>query len=165
MASTSAMAGNLADGNVVYGDSCDSSSSASSSLALKRGNKMDAAIKEQWVKDLRSGDFQQGQGVLEKDSEFCCLGVLCYRAAQAGVIERVPSTIGGRVWYGDTQSVLPEEVSAWAGLHVADDPIEYHTAKRGAYVDDKDEERWLTVDNDGHGHSFLRIADTVEKYF
>lgn len=46
---------------------------------------MDEEAKKQWIKDLRSGDFQQGKGTLwEKDdvegTEFyCCLGVLANR--------------------------------------------------------------------------------------
>lgn len=42
---------------------------------------MDAAIKEKWVKALRSGDYRQGSGALRRqkgnDGLFCCLGVLC----------------------------------------------------------------------------------------
>jgi hypothetical protein len=30
-----------------------------------------------WVAKLRSGEYQQCQGVLKTDSGFCCLGVLC----------------------------------------------------------------------------------------
>lgn len=44
--------------------------------------RMDTAIKEKWVNALRSGDYDQTQGVLKtlnQDGEFhyCCLGVLC----------------------------------------------------------------------------------------
>jgi hypothetical protein len=38
---------------------------------------MKPEIKEQWVAALRSGEYQQGSGKLNKDSMFCCLGVLC----------------------------------------------------------------------------------------
>lgn len=43
--------------------------------------KMPRKIAEQWLKDLRSGEFKQGHGELhdeEKDS-YCCLGVLCHQ--------------------------------------------------------------------------------------
>lgn len=40
-------------------------------------NKIDPAFKERWVKALRSGEYQQTQGVLTTLSEFCCLGVAC----------------------------------------------------------------------------------------
>lgn len=39
---------------------------------------MDPTLKERWVTALRSGEYQQGQGVLRTtDDHFCCLGVLC----------------------------------------------------------------------------------------
>ena len=39
---------------------------------------MNKEWKEKWVTALRSGKYQQGQGVLRsKDDKFCCLGVLC----------------------------------------------------------------------------------------
>lgn len=31
----------------------------------------------EWVKALRSGDYEQGQDYLCRDGKFCCLGVLC----------------------------------------------------------------------------------------
>ena len=39
---------------------------------------MDPAIKKKWVAALRSGEYEQGQGYLQKDGKFCCLGVLCH---------------------------------------------------------------------------------------
>lgn len=38
---------------------------------------MDFSLKSKWVAALRSGDFKQGSGWLEKDGCYCCLGVLC----------------------------------------------------------------------------------------
>lgn len=38
---------------------------------------MDAKLKADWVKALRSGDFKQGQRALRRGETFCCLGVLC----------------------------------------------------------------------------------------
>lgn len=38
---------------------------------------MDKKLKAKWVKALRSGDYQQGEGVLRSGDRFCCLGVLC----------------------------------------------------------------------------------------
>jgi hypothetical protein len=36
-------------------------------------------VKQRWMKDLRSGEFQQGFGQLYNHSyrSYCCLGVLC----------------------------------------------------------------------------------------
>ena len=39
---------------------------------------MNKEIKEQWIKALRSGNYQQCKNYLNReDKEFCCLGVLC----------------------------------------------------------------------------------------
>ena len=40
--------------------------------------RMDAALKAQWLTDLRSGTYKQGQNFLRSiNNEYCCLGVLC----------------------------------------------------------------------------------------
>lgn len=38
---------------------------------------MDQAVKERWVKALRSGEYIQGQNYLRGPEGDCCLGVLC----------------------------------------------------------------------------------------
>jgi len=39
---------------------------------------MDAGLKEKWIKALRSGEYEQTQGLLHRgETGFCCLGVLC----------------------------------------------------------------------------------------
>lgn len=39
--------------------------------------KLNKKLKHKWLKALRSGKYEQGQGFLERDNKFCCLGVLC----------------------------------------------------------------------------------------
>lgn len=119
---------------------------------------MDAAIKEQWIKDLRSGEFEQGRGQLEKGGKFCCLGVLAFRAAEAGVIERRESQFpGSAAWYDESKGVLTPEICKWAGLEEDND--------KGTYVLEDGTIRHLTQDNDYNGHNFVMIADTIENYF
>lgn len=38
---------------------------------------MNNEIKEKWVKALRSGEYQQGFGYLQKEGHYCVIGVLC----------------------------------------------------------------------------------------
>lgn len=38
---------------------------------------LDPQIKAKWLEALRSGKYEQGEGRLNKDNQFCCLGVLC----------------------------------------------------------------------------------------
>lgn len=93
---------------------------------------MNPEIKEQWIKALRSGEYKQGIGQLHYrtkngSSQFCCLGVLCDLAKQAGIVQEFGSsedTTGVSVSYeiGAAPSgwrkttYLPQAVVTWAGL-------------------------------------------------
>lgn len=87
--------------------------------------RMNEDIRKQWVEALRSGKYPQGRDYLvtvENEVEnFCCLGVLCDLASDAGVIEKLPAyfrTLGKVVPYGNQEQVfgLPEVVMEWAGI-------------------------------------------------
>jgi hypothetical protein len=39
-------------------------------------------LRDEWVKALRSGKYDQTTETLEKDGAYCCLGVLCVVAGQ-----------------------------------------------------------------------------------
>jgi hypothetical protein len=45
---------------------------------------MNKKIKKLWIKALRSGEFKQGKGYLEKDGSHCALGVLSVLALLEG---------------------------------------------------------------------------------
>jgi hypothetical protein len=83
---------------------------------------MDQAIKERWVKDLRSDEYPQGKGHLRKDGKFCCLGVLCEQAVKAGIVTSQEQVDGSWIYSGDgdahdrSASVLPYSVTRWAGI-------------------------------------------------
>lgn len=86
---------------------------------------MKKQIKDEWVRRLRSGDYEQGSGYLHFQDTYCCLGVLCDMAVEAGVIEETyrPSeriAVFGKTgdWQpGDWQTqTLPHSVAEWAGL-------------------------------------------------
>lgn len=40
-------------------------------------NKLKPEIKAAWLTALRSGEYEQGRGALNRGGKFCCLGVLC----------------------------------------------------------------------------------------
>lgn len=88
-----------------------------------------------WVRRLRSGDYPQGRGRLRRDlrlpngkptqsSGYCCLGVLCEMAVEAGAIGKIefrPKEFAGGLeetaTYYDAMGDLPSEgVWVWAGL-------------------------------------------------
>lgn len=87
---------------------------------------MNSDIKAEWVRRLRSGVYEQATGRLHRartgalPEAFCCLGVLCTIAVDAGVIpppaqgtEIRNSMIYGKE--GDTSTTdLPYMVSRWA---------------------------------------------------
>jgi hypothetical protein len=97
---------------------------------------MNPEVKEQWLTALRSGEYKQGIGQLHwrhnNQSEFCCLGVLCDLAKQAGVVQEFdnpddssdPEKYGVSVSYEVEKSpsgwrkvtYLPYPVMVWAGL-------------------------------------------------
>lgn len=108
---------------------------------------MNKQVIEKWATALESGDYAQGKSrlhtITEKgNSEFCCLGVLCELAKDAGVVEIVGQKREGggpfynedtnthemsggftRVFYGFKDDeleayALPDSVAEWAGLAV-----------------------------------------------
>lgn len=84
---------------------------------------MNKAIKNRWIKALRSGKYTQGPQVLKliKDNgtKHCCLGVLCELAIEDGIlVEHSSSSPIGFQKFGsnDEYCLLPEEVRKWAGI-------------------------------------------------
>lgn len=119
---------------------------------------MNKEIKAKWLAALRSGKYRQGSGFLKIKGQngvqdrFCCLGVLCELAVDAGVTgilsESYEATYGIP---GDRNTaVLPVHVQEWAGLD-----------KAGTYNDGNSS---LTGDNDS-GMTFAAIADIIEQEF
>ena len=77
-------------------------------------------IKLEWTKRLRSGDYEQGKGLLRnKRDQYCCLGILCEMAVEAGVIKKVLDDGNWAYYYGDERDLsvatLPTSVMEWAG--------------------------------------------------
>lgn len=87
---------------------------------------MNKDVQVAWEAALRSGDYAQGAGALcwlrhDGPPLYCCLGVLCELAVDAGVAERVD--LGGQRGYRAAGSddpaqpnYLPAAVQAWSGL-------------------------------------------------
>lgn len=84
--------------------------------------KMNPEIKATWYEALRSGDYEQGTSFLHRYDEYCCLGVLCELAVDAGVTQQFMGTEEGITAYGPArdfsdQSLLPGDVMAWSGMN------------------------------------------------
>lgn len=81
---------------------------------------MNVDIKADWLSNLRSGEYEQGEGILKKNGKFCCLGVLCDMAVKAGVVKETVvedyDYTYSRYGVDGRTSYLPSEVVSWAGL-------------------------------------------------
>lgn len=119
---------------------------------------MDADIKQEWVRRLRSGDYKQGMAYLRRtDDTYCCLGVLCEIAVEQNVIPEPTNTNSfledSYYAYGvGNTGVLPKVVMAWAGL---DDSVpDVYIPEFGRVS--------LAGLNDGEGYTFDQIADVID---
>jgi hypothetical protein len=86
---------------------------------------MKAEIKQRWLKALRDGDYEQGEGALrqqhaeDEKPQYCCLGVLCDLHRQS--TKRTGWSEGGsesddNFSYFEEDCFLPEAVTSWAGI-------------------------------------------------
>ena len=74
-------------------------------------------IKREWIKALRSGEFDKGEYALHRisDNTYCCLGVLCeihHRNHPQFKWEPNENTD----IYLEHEATLPGEVMEWAGI-------------------------------------------------
>lgn len=113
---------------------------------------MDAKIKDQWCKSLRSGEYKQCALQLKTETGFCCLGVLTDLAVKAGVTswQEVHATIPS------IHEMLPNTVAVWAGIPI-DDYSSQPTTNLSVAGDS------LSGLND-QGRPFTQIADLIEEH-
>jgi hypothetical protein len=69
-------------------------------------------VAELWVKELRSGKYEQTKHALQKENAFCCLGVLC-KIGEANDV-KVRKRTNGRLYGGDLGS--QKYITNWSGL-------------------------------------------------
>lgn len=101
--------------------------------------KMNPDVRDRWADALESGAYRQGRGKLAVEQagavKFCCLGVLCDLAAQAGVVNvetsKEPLYVDGSGtpfvyrYYDGLPNYLPPSVVRWAGLNSYNPRVEY----------------------------------------
>jgi hypothetical protein len=77
-----------------------------------------AEVRSAWADALESGKYKQGHERLRDGDKFCCLGVLCDLAAQAGVgvWEEEGYFNASESRFGRSNVALPDPVVEWAGL-------------------------------------------------
>lgn len=116
-----------------------------------------------WVRALRSGEYEQGQGQLrDLDDKFCCLGVLCDLAVKAGVDVKVQADKSSYSYDGHGD-FPPPAVGDWIGVDVA---VPFYEKPETETCDAKGcgccvETHTLAELNDD-GMSFEQIAEVIE---
>lgn len=138
--------------------------------------KMRGEVLDELIKRLRSGQYKQGQSALRlrgrvggAPDTYCCLGVLCEMAVEAGVVYRgAADPDDSTYWYGEDRGdanniYLPDGVVDWAGI-VSDIEKEqglgeYYYEQKGTFGENKFDS--LAVMNDD-GKTFPEIADWLE---
>ena len=79
---------------------------------------MDKKVKESWIKALKSGEFKQGKGYLERDGKYCALGILSLLSLVEG-----PCTynqIDGHGRFDNKRFTLSYNTLTWAGMDLED---------------------------------------------
>jgi hypothetical protein len=131
--------------------------------------RMNPEIKSKWLAALRSGEYEQARGglqrILYRDNEtghidcgFCCLGVLCDLAWKEDVCywmdqEAVFNDQFGRAVYN--ADALPGPVMEWAGLDSVDPEVTFFFGDLGKTT--------LSNLNDSFRLDFGQIADIIEE--
>lgn len=140
---------------------------------------MNAKVKEKWLAALRSGNYKQGQKVLKQGApgevaRYCCLGVLCDLAVDAGVVTSDLNVAGSGVTDRDgrfinnvwaffglpediNESTLPLAVRDWAGLDGGNPSVPVNRITPGYPTN-------LASLNDAYNATFADIADIIEEY-
>ena len=113
---------------------------------------MNKSIAKKWVKELRSGRYEQGvYRLVDNKDNFCCLGVLCNLAIDEGIGKWVKGSSGWafRTAADIDDQILPLEVRKWAGMYSSSGMLNDGTLE------------CLTDLNDA-GKSFKQLADIIE---
>lgn len=115
-----------------------------------------------WIDALRSGEYPQGTGQLNKTGKYCCLGVLCEVALKDGVkmeVRTTPTTVDGETEtaYDGFGAFPPPAVRKWLEVDTA--------AIRVKYADDTAERTSVVRLNDTYRADFATIADALESTF
>jgi hypothetical protein len=138
-------------------------------------------IMREWVRRLRSGDYEQGQGFLSKDDTHCCLGVLCEIAVERGVIppprvvtasdevypyasipitSTLPMDIRPVKVFEDSAQMPSSNVYQWAGINPGRNIIIDNSL--GMFMDDGSLYARKLAEMNDEGKSFAEIADVIE---
>jgi hypothetical protein len=124
------------------------------------------AIK-QWIKELKSGEHNQGQGALKSSEDgkvyYCCLGVLAEK-----VLEKEFFHAEWGEWsYGEqgNTGVLLSEDSEALGLdeNITQEELVFFNDDYGLYISELADREWVLVKLNDNGYTFEQIANIIEE--
>lgn len=105
-------------------------------------------VAKRWIEALRSGKYKQGQGELNCNNNFCCLGVLCDLYKDELQIKTRVVECGVITVYDNATTLLPHSVRTFAEMK----------STSGRLTKDLS----LVSLND-NGKTFAEIADVIEQ--
>lgn len=116
----------------------------------------------EWVKALRSGDYEQGQDYLCRDGKFCCLGVLCeIQELPKEVVEGdIYYVFEGLESYATKRALQQSMIPASAQPTILED-LNLRQTVTDEVGDGRSLHTHLICMND-EGKSFTEIADYIE---
>lgn len=115
---------------------------------------------DQFLTDLRSGEFNQGSHTLELDGKFCCLGLACVRPHSLGLVERSESLYTGTIRYGNTSVDMPVEVADYLGI-----PSDNRTGGMGNSTDIAFFKQGYEFSETANRHTAIGWNDALKKTF
>ncbi|WP_353707263.1 hypothetical protein ABRQ22_14750 [Cellulosimicrobium sp. ES-005] len=137
--------------------------------------KLKPEVKAAWLEALRSGEYTQTRGVLERTVGegpslpvgFCCLGVLCKVAVDAGAAVREASSIRARYGVdGERFSLYGPvfEIAEWA--FESPDGAVWEVPTPDAISERLGGSPTVSLAglNDDFGYTFAQIADLIEQH-
>jgi len=113
---------------------------------------MRAVTTGEWIDALRSGDYEQGVGTLNRDGKFCCIGVLCDLIDPDGWTNVRDVDPQGTYFATDDKTMVFGSTMA-----VTTPPYEIFKDLKFAFELD------LIKMNDHEGASFTEIAEKIEE--
>ena len=118
-----------------------------------------------WIEALRSGEYEQGYGVLRDiNDNYCCLGVACEVAIKNGlnlVVDKVYVIDKICYSYNGSYIIMTEDVMEYFGIRTNNG--DYNWLNIQVSCGDYTASNALSFDNDCFGKTFNVIADIIEK--
>lgn len=121
---------------------------------------MDTELHDAWVDAMDSGLYEQGDGYLNRQGTYCCLGVLCETAIDRGMpVER----ISDRDYYHDTDNADPEPKFYFYRL-VGEGQADSSLLTPGLLelFDMTENEQITLAEANDAGHTFAEIIDALD---